>query len=217
MTLKNTQDVEPTDPSPWEVVKDYVHEQQALRQQLSFSQKPSQPTQPEPSKAVPGAPVLPSEQLTAEPHEIPGQSAKEEDWATSSDSEDEHTDDEHETRGKSRARSKSRGVSERTSLLAKEPSKVEQGWLRIRYFELTSLQKNVLKCACAYLIASLFTFVRPLSLFVGLPFDANGPVANAHFIATVSSVSIYQGCQCSDSLHLIRLLPTIIQQRQSAP
>lgn len=52
---------------------------------------------------------------------------------------------------------------------------------------LTSLQKGVVKCAVAYLIASLFTFVPALSDFFAAPFDLEGPVSGAHVIATVAT------------------------------
>jgi hypothetical protein len=92
----------------------------------------------------------------------------------SSDEADSHLDDEHPYRPALV------NADQQTNWLSR---------LRTRYrqFSLTSVQKNVLKCCIAYTLASLFTFVRPLSDFVGLPFDADGPVANAHFIATIAT------------------------------
>ncbi|KAL8290329.1 hypothetical protein RQP46_002587 [Phenoliferia psychrophenolica] len=48
------------------------------------------------------------------------------------------------------------------------------------------LTKNVIKCVIAYALAELFTFVPALSALVGAPFDVDGPVRNAHVIATVA-------------------------------
>ncbi|KAK4700985.1 hypothetical protein P7C70_g5252, partial [Phenoliferia sp. Uapishka_3] len=48
------------------------------------------------------------------------------------------------------------------------------------------LAKNVIKCVLAYAVAELFTFVPALSELVGAPFDVEGPVRNAHVIATVA-------------------------------
>lgn len=61
-------------------------------------------------------------------------------------------------------------------------------WHRIRHPPpLSGTNKDILKCSIAYLLASLFTFVDPLSDFVGLPFDIEGPVFNSHFIATIAT------------------------------
>lgn len=53
----------------------------------------------------------------------------------------------------------------------------------------TPLYRNVLKCAIAYFIASLFTFYRPLSDFIGdlssYGPGARGPSPSAHMVATV--------------------------------
>ncbi|GAA5865956.1 hypothetical protein JCM8547_002896 [Rhodosporidiobolus lusitaniae] len=48
------------------------------------------------------------------------------------------------------------------------------------------LAKNVAKCVLAYYLGSLFTFLPILSDLVGAPWDAEGPVRNAHVIATVA-------------------------------
>lgn len=56
----------------------------------------------------------------------------------------------------------------------------------IARLQLSSIQKNILKCAVAYFIASLFTFNKTLASFLGQPFDIEGATPNAHFIATVS-------------------------------
>ncbi|GAA5931638.1 uncharacterized protein JCM15063_001523 [Sporobolomyces koalae] len=55
-----------------------------------------------------------------------------------------------------------------------------------RVFPLSITAKNVLKCVLAYTLASLFTFIPALSEFVGAPWDVEGPVRNAHAIATTS-------------------------------
>ncbi|GAA6026876.1 hypothetical protein JCM8097_005927 [Rhodosporidiobolus ruineniae] len=54
-------------------------------------------------------------------------------------------------------------------------------------FPLSPLTRNVLKCVLAYFVASLFTFVQPLSDLVGAPWDVDGPVKSAHVIATVAT------------------------------
>jgi len=46
--------------------------------------------------------------------------------------------------------------------------------------------KNILKCVLAYYIGELFTFVPFLSDLVGAPWDVDGPVRNAHVVATVA-------------------------------
>jgi hypothetical protein len=109
---------------------------------------------------------LPAGFLVSEPDSI-----KDEDL--SSDENDSHADDEHQYRP-------AKPIEEGSSRLAQLRNFLSQ-------LSLTSVQKNILKCAVAYMIASLFTFVRPLSTFVGLPTDAEGPVANAHFIATIAT------------------------------
>ncbi|GAA5929392.1 hypothetical protein JCM3775_002329 [Rhodotorula graminis] len=48
------------------------------------------------------------------------------------------------------------------------------------------LVKNILKCVLAYYIGELFTFVPILSDLVGEPWDVDGPVRNAHVVATVA-------------------------------
>lgn len=57
-------------------------------------------------------------------------------------------------------------------------------WLGIP--ELTSVQKNILKCAVAYFIGSLFTFNSHLSKFVAnLTSDTGIPSQTGHMVATV--------------------------------
>ena len=51
---------------------------------------------------------------------------------------------------------------------------------------LSGVQRDVLKCAIAYLLASLFTYNHTLASVVGAPLDQEGPVRNAHVIATVA-------------------------------
>ncbi|BGP14019.1 hypothetical protein JCM10213v2_001957 [Rhodosporidiobolus nylandii] len=55
-----------------------------------------------------------------------------------------------------------------------------------RIFPLSSLTRNVLKCVLAYFLASLFTYVPVLSDAIGAPWDVEGPVRNAHVVATVA-------------------------------
>lgn len=45
---------------------------------------------------------------------------------------------------------------------------------------LSPVSKNVVKCVVAYFLAELFTFVPALAEGIGAPFDADGPVRNAH-------------------------------------
>lgn len=67
-----------------------------------------------------------------------------------------------------------------------------RAWHNIRHPpQLTGAYKDILKCSFAYLLASLFTFVDPLSDLVGAPFDVEGPVLNAHFVATCVFLLIY--------------------------
>jgi hypothetical protein len=53
----------------------------------------------------------------------------------------------------------------------------------------SALHRNVLKCAIAYLIASLFTFYPPLSRFIGdlssYGPGSKGPSPSAHMVATM--------------------------------
>lgn len=51
---------------------------------------------------------------------------------------------------------------------------------------LSPLAKNVAKCALSYFLAELFTFVPFLSDALGSPFDVDGPIKNAHVVATVA-------------------------------
>ncbi|KDE08074.1 hypothetical protein MVLG_01774 [Microbotryum lychnidis-dioicae p1A1 Lamole] len=51
---------------------------------------------------------------------------------------------------------------------------------------LSTLQKNIIKCVLAYFIAELFTFVPILTEWLGSPWDVDGPVRNAHVVATVA-------------------------------
>ncbi|BGP38095.1 hypothetical protein JCM10449v2_002022 [Rhodotorula kratochvilovae] len=55
-----------------------------------------------------------------------------------------------------------------------------------RIFPLSSLTQNILKCVLAYYLGELFTFVPVLSNLVGAPWDVDGPVRNAHVVATVA-------------------------------
>lgn len=138
--------------SGWSTVQAYVTEQEDLKQR---------PVQSKPSRSS----ILDDGPLREEPSEIPGRQTKEDDWETSSD-EDDHTDDEHQVVAKAP------NSSERSPLIPKLvkrtlPRRVLDA---IRDFQLSSIQKDVLKCAVSYLLASLFTFVPALSLLVGLPF-----------------------------------------------
>ncbi|GAA5970105.1 hypothetical protein JCM11641_000271 [Rhodosporidiobolus odoratus] len=63
-------------------------------------------------------------------------------------------------------------------------SYLKSGYTRI--FPLSALVRNVLKCCFAYYLAELFTYVPALSELVGAPWDVDGPVRNAHVIATVA-------------------------------
>jgi len=72
----------------------------------------------------------------------------------------------------------------RSSSHLRTPSLYERSVARI--FPLSITAKNVLKCVLAYFIASLFTFIPVLSDFVGAPWDVDGPVRNAHAIATTA-------------------------------
>ncbi|GAA5920193.1 hypothetical protein JCM1841_006641 [Sporobolomyces salmonicolor] len=56
----------------------------------------------------------------------------------------------------------------------------------VRIFPLSPVIQNVLKCVLAYFLAELFTFVPLLSDLVGAPWDVDGPVRNAHVVATTS-------------------------------
>lgn len=49
-----------------------------------------------------------------------------------------------------------------------------------RLDSLTALQRGVIKCALAYFISSLFTFLPFLSDLLASPFDLDGPVSGAH-------------------------------------
>ncbi|KAJ8295574.1 putative membrane protein [Rhodotorula toruloides] len=51
---------------------------------------------------------------------------------------------------------------------------------------LSPLAKNVAKCVLSYFLAELFTFVPFLSDALGSPFDVDGPIKNAHVVATVA-------------------------------
>ncbi|GAA6011619.1 hypothetical protein JCM11491_004707 [Sporobolomyces phaffii] len=72
----------------------------------------------------------------------------------------------------------------RSSSHLRPPSLYDRSIARV--FPLSLTAKNVLKCVLAYFVASLFTFIPALSDFVGAPWDIDGPVRNAHAIATVS-------------------------------
>jgi len=72
----------------------------------------------------------------------------------------------------------------RSSSHLRTPSLYERTVARL--FPLSITAKNVLKCVLAYFIASLFTFIPVLSDFVGAPWDVDGPVRNAHAIATTA-------------------------------
>jgi len=65
----------------------------------------------------------------------------------------------------------------------------EEGSSKWKLPAFTPLYCNVLKCAIAYFIASLFTFYRPLSDFIGdlssYGPGARGPSPSAHMVATV--------------------------------
>jgi len=75
-----------------------------------------------------------------------------------------------------------------TAPLLSQP-KSHPSFLRRTYssvFPLSTLTRNILKCVLAYFLAELFTFIPLLSELVGAPWDAEGPVKNAHVIATVA-------------------------------
>ncbi|GAA5882539.1 hypothetical protein JCM16303_002033 [Sporobolomyces ruberrimus] len=72
----------------------------------------------------------------------------------------------------------------RSSSTLRPPSFFDRSVARV--FPLSLTVKQVLKCVLAYFLASLFTFIPALSDFVGAPWDVDGPVRNAHAIATVS-------------------------------
>jgi hypothetical protein len=55
-----------------------------------------------------------------------------------------------------------------------------------RFFPLSSITKNVIKCVIAYYVAEMWTFVPALTEFLGSPWDVDGPVKNAHVVATVA-------------------------------
>ncbi|GAA5989203.1 hypothetical protein JCM10908_001207 [Rhodotorula pacifica] len=55
---------------------------------------------------------------------------------------------------------------------------------RIR-LEPSETSKNV-KCVVAYALGSLFTFIPKLSDWLGNPWDVDGPVRNAHLVATIA-------------------------------
>lgn len=57
---------------------------------------------------------------------------------------------------------------------------------RYRLHGVSETTVNVLKCVSAYAVGSLFTFVPSLSDFLGTPWDIDGPVRNAHLVATVA-------------------------------
>jgi hypothetical protein len=78
-------------------------------------------------------------------------------------------------------------TSSTAPLLSPSPSETRLAHrLYSSIFPLSSLTRNVVKCVFAYFLAELFTFVPVLSDLVGAPFDAEGPVKNAHVIATVA-------------------------------
>lgn len=54
------------------------------------------------------------------------------------------------------------------------------------FLALSPRAKNVAKCVLAYFLAELFTFVPFLSDALGSPFDVDGPIRNAHVVATVA-------------------------------
>ncbi|KAK4058586.1 hypothetical protein OIO90_000030 [Microbotryomycetes sp. JL221] len=50
----------------------------------------------------------------------------------------------------------------------------------------TPVTRNVIKCTLAYLLAELWTFVPFLTDWLGAPWDIDGPVRNAHVVATIA-------------------------------
>ncbi|KAK4053138.1 hypothetical protein OIV83_001873 [Microbotryomycetes sp. JL201] len=52
--------------------------------------------------------------------------------------------------------------------------------------ELTQVTRNVIKCVLAYFLAELWTFVPTLADWLGAPWDVDGPVKNAHVVATIA-------------------------------
>ncbi|CAD6565032.1 MAG: hypothetical protein CYPHOPRED_005032 [Cyphobasidiales sp. Tagirdzhanova-0007] len=104
-----------------------------------------------------------------------------------SDSDDSHSGDEYAQYNKFRV------TRQRSQLLHKEctPS-LEKSPLQLflnlfRLPALTAVQRGILKCSIAYLLASLFTFLPVLSDLFASPFDLEGPVSGAHVIATVAT------------------------------
>ena len=96
-------------------------------------------------------------------------------------SEDSHSGDEyaHIKAQSQRRRASSAG---RAALVADETYAT---WIRNklhlnRLDNLTALQRGVIKCALAYFISSLFTFLPFLSDLLASPFDLDGPVSGAH-------------------------------------
>ena len=128
------------------------------------------------SKAPPAFLLSPT-RLQAEPEDAGYGS----DGTSSED--DTHADDEYAPRSatlRSSGKTRTATSASNSAYFPLAPSgKQESTWTSyLSIFELNSNQKNVLKCSLAYLFASFFTYIGPLSDLVGSPFDADGPVAN---------------------------------------
>ncbi|GAA5842118.1 hypothetical protein JCM3766R1_000012 [Sporobolomyces carnicolor] len=106
-------------------------------------------------------------------HSLDDASSEADEAEKTSDSEDDEDEDDQPLLRKTRSSSQLR-----------PPSLYDRSLARV--FPLSLTAKNVLKCVLAYFLASLFTFIPQLSDFVGAPWDVDGPVRNAHAIATVS-------------------------------
>ncbi|KAM0792546.1 hypothetical protein ACM66B_005213 [Microbotryomycetes sp. NB124-2] len=57
---------------------------------------------------------------------------------------------------------------------------------RLRVPQLSPVWRNVIKCVLAYFLSELWTFVPVLTDWLGAPWDVDGPVKNAHVVATIS-------------------------------
>ncbi|PVF97453.1 hypothetical protein CPB86DRAFT_706963 [Serendipita vermifera] len=116
-------------------------------------------------------PTSPSQNLKPDP---PTQTARPQQTSSSSDSSSDSEDD----------RSKPKTNSHKSRI-----STTLSSW-RAKVYPLSTLQRNMLKCAFAYFISSLFTFVPFLSQFVSdiSSFGKGGgfPSPAAHMIATIS-------------------------------
>ncbi|SCZ97721.1 BZ3500_MvSof-1268-A1-R1_Chr4-3g07406 [Microbotryum saponariae] len=110
-----------------------------------------------------------------------------------SQDEDSDTDydgpDRDRPRGRSRRRLRRSRSAVHSSSSSSTTSEHHENFIKRVYSKLlplSTLQKNITKCVLAYFIAELFTFVPFLTEWLGSPWDVDGPVRNAHVVATVA-------------------------------